>query len=157
MRIVLPDFPVEGGCLCGFVRYALTAPPLGVYNCHCTDCRRSSGAAYTMSMPAHRQHVTLLKGELSGFDKRAQSGRLVRMLGCPDCGIKIWNEPLSFPDLLVVKPGTLDDMNWAIPIGNIWTASRAPWIDIDPGLVNFDGQPASREPLYAAWKRETAV
>ena len=146
MKIILPSFPVEGGCLCNAVRYALNSPPLGVYNCHCSDCRRSSGAAYTMSMVVKRPTVTLLKGKLSAFDKRADSGRVVRMLACSRCGIKIWNEPLSFPDLLILKPGTLDDMSWAIPIGNIWTASRAPWTDIDPGLVNFDGRPPAAIP-----------
>src|SRR4051812_26228177 len=136
MKIALPAFPVEGGCLCGRVRYTLTAAPLAVYNCHCTDCRRSSGASFTMSMPVKRTDITLLRGELQSYDKPAQSGRVVRMLGCSHCGIRVWNEPLSFPDLRMLKPGTLDDMTWAVPIGNIWTASRAPWVVIDADLVN---------------------
>jgi hypothetical protein len=63
----------------------------------------------------------------------------------------VWNEPLSTPGLLVVRAGTLDDMNWAVPVGNIWTESRASWVAVDPGLVNFPGQPPDRQPLYDAW------
>jgi hypothetical protein len=56
----------------------------------------------------------------------------------------------------VVKPGTLDDPSWAIPIGNIWTASRLPWAVIDELQVNFPGQPLDRQPLYDAWSAATA-
>jgi hypothetical protein len=138
------------------VRYRVTAPPLSVYNCHCLDCRRSSGGTHTMSMPVRRETVELLEGELTAFDKAADSGRVVRMLGCGRCGTKVWNEPLSFAAILVVKPGTLDDMDWAVPVGNIWTASKAPWVEIDPDLVNFEGQPPDRQPLYDAWERLTS-
>jgi hypothetical protein len=55
--------------------------------------------------------------------------------------------------MLVVKPGTLDDMSWATPVGNIWTASKAPWVEIDAALTNFPGQPPDRQPLYDAWDK----
>lgn len=109
-----------------------------------------------MSMVVKREHVDLLSGELSAFDKAADSGRTVRMLGCAACGTKVWNEPLSSTSILVLKPGTLDDIGWAVPIGNIWTASRAPWVEIDEGLVNFPGQPPDRQPLYDAWAEAMA-
>ena len=153
----LPAFPVEGGCQCRAVRYRITASPLAVYNCHCKDCQRSSGGTHTMSMVMKREHVELIQGELSAFDKAADSGRVVRMLGCATCGTKVWNEPQSFAAILVVKPGTLDHMSWAVPIGNIWTASRAPWVEIDDALVNFPGQPPDRQPLYDAWDRAIAA
>jgi hypothetical protein len=153
----LPVFPVEGGCQCRAVRYRVLAPPLGVYNCHCRDCQRSSGATHSMSMPILRENVQLLHGRLVAYDKAADSGRTVRMLGCAECGTKVWNEPLSSPAMLVLKPGTLDDMSWAAPAGNIWTASRAPWVAIDETLVNFPGQPADRQPLFDAWARTVAA
>ena len=152
----LPEFPVEGGCQCRAVRYRITAPPLAVYNCHCKDCQRASGATHSMSMFVPRKDVERLQGELTAYDKAADSGRTVRMLGCAACGTKVWNEPLSSPAMLVVKPGTLDDMGWARPIGNIWTASKASWVAIDETLVNFEGQPVDRQPLFDAWDRAVA-
>ena len=110
-----------------------------------------------MSMFMRREDVVLLKGELTTYDKSADSGRIVRSRGCPQCGVKVWNEPLSTPAMLTVRPGSLDDMSWAIPIGNIWTASKAPWIAIDASLVNFPGQPADRQPLFDAWARAVAA
>ncbi len=150
-RISLPAFPVEGRCLCGAVRYRLTGAPLGTYNCHCKDCQRTSGGTHTMSMPIARERVELQSGELASYDKPADSGRIVRMLGCAICGTKLWNEPLASPHMLVLKPGTLDDSSWAVPVGNIWTESALPWAEIDPELVNFPRQPADRQPLFDAW------
>lgn len=152
----LPDFPVEGGCQCGAVRYRLTAPPLTVYNCHCRDCQRMSGGTHSMSMPVRRETLEHLSGDLVFYDKPADSGRVVRMFACARCGTKLWNEPLSSPDLLVVKAGTLDELSWAAPVGNIWTGSRPAWVQIDESLVNFPGQPADRQPLYDAWSKAIA-
>ncbi len=138
------------------MRYRITGSPLAVYNCHCRDCQRASGGTHTMSMPIARERVELISGELMHYDKAADSGRTVRMLGCSLCGTKIWNEPLASPNMLVLKPGTLDDPSWAIPIGNIWTNSALPWAVIDPSEVNFPGQPPDRQPLYDAWSAATA-
>jgi hypothetical protein len=149
----LPAFPVEGGCLCGAVRYRLTAPPLAVYTCHCRDCQRASGAG-ELSMPVQRETLEH-SGKLVHFDKTADSGRAVRMFRCAACGTRLWNAPLAFPGLLVLKPGTLDDPRWAAPVGNIWTDRRLPWIAIDPRLANFPRQPPDRQPLYDAWTAAT--
>lgn len=152
----LPAFPVEGGCQCGAVRYRIKAAPLGIYACHCKDCQRFSGTTHTLSMVIATRDVKLIAGALRGFDKAADSGRTVRMLGCAECGTKVWNEPLASPDILVLKPGTLDDMSWARPIGNIWTDRAQAWAVIDPGVPNFPGQPASRQPLFDAFAAEVA-
>jgi len=152
----LPVFPVEGGCQCGVVRYRLKAAPLGVYACHCKDCQRFSGTTHTLSMVVRAEDAELTAGELAGFDKAADSGRTVRMLGCAQCGTKIWNEPLAARHMLILKPGTLDDMSWARPVGNIWTDRAQPWVHIDPAVPNFPGQPADRQPLFDAFAAEVA-
>ena len=153
--MTMPEFPVEGGCQCGAVRYRLTGAPLAVYNCHCKDCQRFSGAGWAMSMPVARERIELTSGSLNAYDSTADSGRVVRMVSCPQCHARLWNEPLSAPGMLVVRPGTLDDMGWAVPIGNIWTDSAVAWAAIDPALVNFPGQPPDRQPLYDAWTAMT--
>jgi hypothetical protein len=152
----LPAFPVEGGCQCGAVRYRLKAAPAGVYACHCKDCQRFSGTTHTLSMVVKAGDVELIRGTLTGFDKAADSGRTVRMLGCGACGTKIWNEPLSSRQFVIMKPGTLDDASWARPVGNIWTDRALPWAQIDWSQPHFPGQPADRQPLFDAYAVEIA-
>jgi hypothetical protein len=152
----LPAFPIEGGCQCRAVRYRITAPPLSVYSCYCKDCQRASGGTHTMSMPVGRETFEVLSGEVMTYDRSADSGRVVRMCGCARCGTKMWNEPQATTGMIVVKPGTLDDITWATPVGSIWAASRPPWVEIDETQVNFPGQPADRQPLYDAWAKRVA-
>lgn len=152
MATKLPDFPVEGGCQCGAVRYRLTAAPLSVYRCHCKDCQRFSGSTHAMSMVVRTETLELITGTPAIYEKRADSGRIAHMHQCGVCGSKLWNAPATPAETLVLKPGTLDDMNWAEPIGNIWTASKAPWVEINPDEPNYSGQPPDRTALIAAWQ-----
>jgi len=41
--------PQNGGCLCGALRYEITRMPIAVYTCHCTNCQRLLGSAFSMS------------------------------------------------------------------------------------------------------------
>jgi hypothetical protein len=150
----LPNFPVEGGCQCGAVRYRLTHNPLSVYNCHCKDCQRFSGAAWSMSMLVRDEDFAVLQGQTEQYAKRADSGRVVEMHFCAHCHGWLFNRP-PFPGIVVVRAGTLDDLDWAAPVGNIWTGSKAAWVEIDPELVNFSGQANDRQPLYDAWTHST--
>ena len=38
---------LSGGCACGAVRYETAAEPVLMLNCHCRDCQRASGSAYS--------------------------------------------------------------------------------------------------------------
>lgn len=147
--MVLPAFPVEGGCSCGAVRYTLKASPLSVYNCHCKDCQRYSGAAWSMSMVAKPEDFDV-SGETVYHDRTADSGNVIRMHFCANCHGWLWNDPPGLA-IKVLRAGTLDDMDWAEPVGNIWTDSKAAWVEIDPALVNFPKGIADRTPLFAAW------
>ena len=152
----LPTFPVEGGCVCGAVRYRLSGPPLGVYDCHCKDCQRSAGSAFSTSMPIPAELFAVVAGTTQIYDKTADSGRIVRQHSCGICGTRLFNEPLSNKAIRIVRPGTLDDSSWALPVGNIWVNSKAPWVEIDPTAPSYPGQPPTREALFEAWRRRLA-
>jgi hypothetical protein len=55
---------------------------------------------------------------------------------CAHCHGWLWNDP-PLPGIKVPRAGTPDNMDWAEPIGNTWTDSKAAWVKIDPELVNF--------------------
>lgn len=151
-----PEFPVEGGCVCGSVRYRLNALPKAVYACHCKDCQRMSNTTHTISMVVPEAEVAHVSGELSVYEKTADSGRVVKMFACARCGTKMWNQPPA-GEILIMKAGNLDEIGWAAPVGNIWTASRAPWVELDPDVPNFDGQPADRQALIDAFAAKWGV
>jgi hypothetical protein len=143
--------PLTGGCCCGGVRYAITGLPTALYCCHCKDCQRQSGSAFAMSMFVPRDALAITAGRPKSWRRRADSGRLMRCVFCADCGTRLYNEPESRPETVVVKPGTLDDTSWLDPAGEIWTASRQPWVPLPPGSPCFVGQ-ADPARLAALWR-----
>lgn len=148
--------PLTGGCQCGQVRYEIRAEPLSVWACHCTECQKQSGAAYALSMPVPRDSIAVTRGKTAQWLRTADSGRTMMCVFCPDCGTRLWHEPTAMPAITIVKPGTLDDTGWLVPVGHIWTKSKQSWVDIPADTINWDGHPADTAPMIAAWKARQA-
>ena len=82
------EVPWTGGCLCGEVRWRSTAPPVFQFNCHCIDCRKSTGAAMLplMFFPAQALRID---GPLVSFASRGGSGGRIRRDFCGRCGAQV--------------------------------------------------------------------
>jgi hypothetical protein len=139
--------PYTGGCQCGAIRYRVTAEPLTVYACHCTECQKQTSSAFGLSMVFPADAFALTAGAPRAWIRTADSGRDVTGHFCPACGTRIWHEPAARPGTITLKPGTLDDTSWFRPVANVWTRSAQPWVRIDPDLLNFETQPDTAEPL----------
>ena len=55
--------PLVGGCMCGALRYEVSAPPVMIYNCHCTNCQKISGSAFNVSVIIAEASLRFTKGE----------------------------------------------------------------------------------------------
>src|SRR4029078_4982909 len=91
----LASAPVQGGertggCLCGAVRYSVRGDPVHVGRCHCTDCRKETGSAFTVYAQGTVEAFDM-SGEMSIYDGRGF---------CPRCGSRLLN-PAEPPDTLV--------------------------------------------------------
>src|SRR5215510_7775697 len=81
--------PITGGCACGAIRYEVTAEPIVTFNCHCRDCQKTTGGAYTpvFYVPANAFKIT--KGTPKYFGTTSEMmGDNVRGF-CPDCGSRL--------------------------------------------------------------------
>jgi hypothetical protein len=137
------DGPLTGGCNCGHVRYALTAPPLAVVACHCTQCRRQSGAAYSVNLVV-RQGTMRVDGALASWtDRDTESGAPLSREHCGRCGSPIRSVPGGAPGIVAVKAGTLDDPSPFAPTLHIWTRSKLPWIVLPEGVPTADKGPGA--------------
>ena len=143
--------PLPGGCTCGRVRYELREDPIAFYACHCTDCQRESGSAFGLSMVVRSEGVALVAGEPKLFGVRQPDGLHRRSLRCPDCGTRLWSEPVKFPQIRTLRPGTLDDPRAYVPYGNMWTASAQPWAGFAPG-PRFERQPEDLLAMVRLWQ-----
>jgi hypothetical protein len=62
-----PSLPLRGGCACGAIRYQVGAMPLFLYACHCTDCQRQSGGAFSMGLPVAASAFQIERGQAKAW------------------------------------------------------------------------------------------
>lgn len=129
-----------GGCECGAFRYSLTGEAKTVVICHCRQCQRQSGSAFGMSMVVVSDQFEPILGRLKSFTRRAGSGNVLRCFFCPECGTRIYNRKEGGPDVVILKPGTLDDPRDVLPSRQLWSSEKQDWVEF-PGLPGFDRQP----------------
>jgi hypothetical protein len=140
-KIMSDETSINGGCLCGAVRYAITAKPAVVGNCYCVDCRKTSGTSHG-THAAYPDAGVDIAGELKFFDKPADSGNVVSRGFCPNCGSAVYSTNSSMPGMTFVRVSSLDDPDAISPNLTVY-ASRAPsWAMVDESQPIFAEDPA---------------
>lgn len=131
---------IEGGCLCGAVRYRISAEPLLMRACWCRVCQfiATGNATINLGVPSNAITIT---GSPKDYTSTADSGRHMHRRFCPSCGTHLFSESEERPDMIIVRAGTLDDTSIVAPTAAIWIARAPAWARIDPEMAHFDGQP----------------
>ena len=129
---------LTGGCHCGAIRYSVQGDPAHVALCHCTDCRRSSGAPMVCWAAFTESDFAVTQGKPTVFNS---SGKAMRHF-CPQCGTGVYYTNAEFlPGIVDVQSATLDDPN-ALPPGiHIQTAERLHWMEQAHTLPSFERFP----------------
>ena len=122
----------KGRCQCGAVEYEFTGSPRTVQACHCSECQKRSGSAFGLTVVVGKESF-VLNGEVSTYVRISDSGQSVTSHFCPNCGNPIYGELERFPDIVAIRPGTLDDTNWFDPERHIWTDSAQSWFQFPEG------------------------
>jgi hypothetical protein len=130
----------SGGCLCGQVRYTLTGDPMAVVTCHCKNCQRQAGSAFSVVAVAASDAVRFT-GTLKSYEDTAESGAKLYRKFCPECGSAMLSVLAENAALSLIKAGTFDEVDWISPQMNVWCASAQPWVALDPALPAFPGNP----------------
>src|SRR5689334_8632904 len=63
-----------GGCLCGAIRYEVSAEPIMMFNCHCRDCQRSTGGAFTPVVYVPAKAFKITKGSARYYSTASDMG-----------------------------------------------------------------------------------
>ncbi len=131
---------LTGGCMCGAVRYRISAAPVATGLCHCDRCRPQSGSAFSTVIIIKRSTIEI-EGQTAIFADVGSSGRSVARRYCPRCGSPLTVEPDVTPDLMFVKVGGIDTNEWFHPMMELFVGRRRPWITSVPGAQQFEGNP----------------
>jgi hypothetical protein len=102
----------EGGCLCGAVRFAVSADPMRVTVCHCHFCQRNTGTAYLVEPVFTKAQFRFMSGAPRTYDAiSAGSGKRVTTHFCGTCGARVLLTFERFPDAVGTFAGAFDDPN----------------------------------------------
>src|SRR5260221_3069901 len=123
---------LEGGCLCGAVRYETTGQPYNVTHCHCADCRRSSGAPFVTWASFKRKNFHLTQGEVRDI---SWAGRWRSF--CPRCGTPLTFMSATDTDELDVTVCSFDDPGAIVPADHTWVVDRLPWVGLALELPSY--------------------
>ena len=128
----------EGSCLCGLVRFQIAGPLEVMNHCHCTDCRKSHGAAFASYVRVLRDRFTIVQGE-EGLQIYAADTGTLRFF-CGTCGASIYCDSPSWKAAWVAA-ATFDS---PLDLPNQWhifVRSKVAWFEIRDDLPQYAGYP----------------
>jgi hypothetical protein len=131
---------IEGGCLCGKVRYSGEAEPIFAGLCHCTTCQKGTGTAFNAVVAVPKPAVTVT-GALSTYEGKGDTGSATYRRFCPGCGSPVQLEAVIMADVVMIPVGTLDDPSQVKPVMQIYCDSAQSWAVLEGGIQRFPKMP----------------
>ncbi|KAK2612794.1 hypothetical protein QQS21_001246 [Conoideocrella luteorostrata] len=98
----------KGKCLCGEIAYQYTGEPAVTALCHCVDCQKWTGGAFTSNAVVPRTAFEVTKGTPKAWDAIGDSGRVNKHFFCSTCGSSLYTALEVMPDVYCVKAGSLE-------------------------------------------------
>ena len=124
---------IEGGCLCGAVRYRVHGRPTNTMICHCRSCRRAAGSPVVAWMTFPVSQFEMSAGEPAQF----KSSPPVTRTFCQKCGTPITYQHEDSPGTIDVTTCSLDAPQAFPPTHHSWLLDNVAWIRFGDGLPEF--------------------
>jgi hypothetical protein len=132
----MPELPLTGGCLCGAVRFELDEPLVSAGYCHCTRCRRRTGAAASAQGRIAPGSLRVVAGEELVTCYRPPDG--FAKCFCSACGSALWSRSQDDPGVLSVRIGAFDHDPGIRPQYRQFVAYAASWEPLpEDGLPRY--------------------
>lgn len=130
---------LRGSCLCGGVRYEAEGPLLLVARCHCSQCRKASGAEFATNGSVPADKFRLLAGSelLRGYESSPGQERVF----CGRCGSALFKRKGNPPEHVRLRLGCLDTEPNQRPQSHVFVADKPSWSEITDDLPQFASRP----------------
>jgi len=128
---------VSARCYCGAVALLSESAAQSVVHCHCGQCRRLSGAAFTTWVSLSKQAVRLVGTEnLVAFNATSN----VQRRFCKVCGTHVYTEDQRYPKIVGIPAGIIEGPLGREPRAHYFVSHKAAWHTISDGLRQFGGE-----------------
>ncbi len=122
----------KGQCLCGAVKFSITAPTLWCAHCHCSLCRRAHGAGFVTWVGSAEERFALddSEGQLCWYGSSEDSRRGF----CSRCGSTLFFQSERWPGEMHVARSNIQGEIDRDPQAHVYCQSQAEWITIGDEL-----------------------
>ena len=127
---------ILGRCYCGAAAYEVTPPLRYALNCHCSQCRRVTGAAFKPFAGVERSALRVVRGALLVVGDAAAN----HDSHCAACGSLLFSV-VRDGAFVHVALGTVEGDPGIRPSAHIFVGSKAVWFEIADGLPQFEAFP----------------
>ncbi len=119
----------EAQCSCGALRAVCEGEPVRISVCHCLDCQRRSGSAFSAQarFPTDKVAIT---GECHSYRRVADSGRAATFEFCPTCGATVAYRIDQQPELTAIPLGAFADPTFPPPRFSVYEERQHPWVRV---------------------------
>ena len=130
---------LSGRCACNAVAYEVSDEFVAAYNCHCSNCRATTGSAFLPWGEIECEKLAVTKGVgLLLVDGDPEAAHAIR---CGECFSLLYWTPRD--GYVRVPYGTLVDEPTLKPTGHMFVGSKASWHEIRDDLPQYDEYPWS--------------
>ncbi len=125
---------INGGCLCGRVRYQINGPLIAADHCHCSKCRRQHGAAFATYADFNPGDFKWISGQdqVKVYQTSAGAGWCF----CKECGSSL--AATKNGNITSITLGTVEGDPGIKSESHIFVGSKAEWYDISDDLPQFE-------------------
>jgi hypothetical protein len=129
---------IKGSCVCQEVQYEVEEITGQIYNCHCSICRKSHGAAFATQVLAKGETLKFIKGETVISEYKHRLGLRVF---CSICGSRLINYARNKKRYLSVALASIDGDFNGKPVADCFVNSKADWYEPSGEIPAFDELP----------------
>ena len=128
---------LRGRCACKAVAYEVSDEFVEAYNCHCSNCRASTGSAFKPWGEIDPETFRVTKGAESMIVQGDLDGHHAKR--CGECfSLLYWT---GYQGKIRIPYGTLIDEPTLKPTAHIYVGSKASWHEILDDLPRYDESP----------------
>ena len=127
--------PYTGQCLCGEIKFQYTGPLGPVALCHCKQCQRAHGSAFSASAPVQTIRMEWLAGADQIKEYASSPGKYRGF--CSRCGSQLYSRVDAIPAILRLRVGALEQPLGKRAAQHVHVASKSDWFEITDSLPQF--------------------
>ena len=124
---------LKGQCFCGAVRYEAGGVPSSETICHCSICRRTSGAPFVAWFTVPADEFRFVAGKPTSFKSSAHGTRTF----CSGCGTPLTFQSANYPAEIDVTTCSLEEPERLPPKDHTRTGSKLSWVQLADNLPSY--------------------